>query len=101
MFCLILQGLVAIGSSIAELAGKAREGKLQPQEFVGGTFTISNLGMYGIKHFTAVINPPQVYTVMLLNEDVPYNYYIVIQSCILAVGATEKRVIVDDATALG
>lgn len=55
-----LQGLVAISSSVAELAAKARDGKLQPQEFVGGTFTISNLGMFGIKQFTAVINPPQV-----------------------------------------
>jgi hypothetical protein len=55
------QGLVAISSSVAELAAKARDGKLQPQEFVGGTFTISNLGMFGIKQFTAVINPPQVY----------------------------------------
>lgn len=54
------QGLLAISTSIGELAAKAREGKLQPQEFIGGTFTISNLGMYGIKHFTAVINPPQV-----------------------------------------
>lgn len=56
----LLQGLVAISASIAELAAKARDGKLQPQEFVGGTFTISNLGMFGVKQFTAVINPPQV-----------------------------------------
>ncbi len=42
-----------------ELAGKAREGKLKPEEFQGGSFSISNLGMFGIKHFDAVINPPQ------------------------------------------
>ena len=47
---------------VKELAEKARTGKLQPHEFQGGTFTISNLGMYGITHFTAVINPPQVCT---------------------------------------
>ncbi len=54
------QGLKTINSEVKQLAEKARSGKLQPQEFQGGTFTISNLGMYGIKHFTAVINPPQV-----------------------------------------
>ena len=43
-----------------ELAEKARTGRLQPHEFQGGTFTISNLGMYGIRNFSAVINPPQV-----------------------------------------
>ena len=42
------------------LAAKAREGKLQPAEFQGGTFTISNLGMFGVKNFSAIINPPQV-----------------------------------------
>jgi pyruvate dehydrogenase E2 component (dihydrolipoamide acetyltransferase) len=38
---------------------QAKEGKLQPQEFMGGTFTISNLGMFGIKQFAAIVNPPQ------------------------------------------
>ena len=55
-----LQGLLAISATSAELAERARDGKLQPSEFQGGTFTISNLGMYGIKQFTAIINPPQV-----------------------------------------
>ncbi len=41
------------------MAGRAREGKLAPEEYTGGSFTISNLGMFGIKEFTAVINPPQ------------------------------------------
>ncbi|XP_052066078.1 pyruvate dehydrogenase protein X component, mitochondrial-like [Mytilus californianus] len=48
-----------ISSSIKDLAVRAREGKLQLHEFQGGTFTISNLGMFGISEFTAVINPPQ------------------------------------------
>ncbi|CAC5424949.1 DLAT [Mytilus coruscus] len=48
-----------ISSSIKDLAIRAREGKLQLHEFQGGTFTISNLGMFGISEFTAVINPPQ------------------------------------------
>jgi pyruvate dehydrogenase E2 component (dihydrolipoamide acetyltransferase) len=56
------------------LAGKAREGKLKPEEFQGGTFSISNLGMFGIKDFQAVINPPQ--------------------GAILAVGAGEQRPVV-------
>jgi len=67
------KGLAAINHDVANLAKKAREGKLQPAEFQGGTFTVSNLGMFGIKNFSAIINPPQ--------------------SCILAVGATEKRVL--------
>ena len=67
------KGLRAISDEVKELAGKAREGKLQPHEFQGGSFTISNLGMYGIKEFGAIINPPQ--------------------SCILAVGAGEQRAV--------
>ena len=53
------KGLAAISSEMKALAGKAREGKLKPEEFQGGTFSISNLGMFGIKDFPAVINPPQ------------------------------------------
>ncbi len=53
---------------------KAKEGKLQPSEFVGGTFTISNLGMFGIKQFAAIINPPQ--------------------AAILAVGSVDQKVLV-------
>lgn len=70
------KGLVAISSDVSALAAKAREGKLQPHEFQGGTFTISNLGMFGIKNFSAIINPPQ--------------------SCILAVGGSEKRLMPAD-----
>lgn len=71
-----IKGLAAISSDVAALAGKAREGKLQPHEFQGGTFTISNLGMFGIKNFSAIINPPQ--------------------ACILAVGGSEKRLMPAD-----
>ena len=50
------------GISIAarELASRAREGKLEPHEFQGGTFTVSNMGMYGVESFTAIVNPPSV-----------------------------------------
>ncbi|HMV68642.1 MAG TPA: dihydrolipoamide acetyltransferase family protein, partial [Myxococcota bacterium] len=51
--------LSEIGARVRELAGRARDGKLKPEEYTGGTFTISNLGMYGIDHFTAIINPPE------------------------------------------
>ncbi|KAF8979435.1 pyruvate dehydrogenase complex dihydrolipoamide acetyltransferase component (E2) [Entomortierella lignicola] len=67
------KGLATISNQVKDLATRARAGKLAPQEYQGGTFTISNMGMYGVKHFTAIINPPQ--------------------SCILAVGASEKRVV--------
>mmetsp|Transcript_18602 Transcript_18602/g.25808 ORF Transcript_18602/g.25808 Transcript_18602/m.25808 type:complete len:527 (+) Transcript_18602:214-1794(+) len=52
-------GLSEISSKVKDLAGRAREGKLSPEEYQGGTFTISNLGMFGIQEFSAVINPPQ------------------------------------------
>jgi pyruvate dehydrogenase E2 component (dihydrolipoamide acetyltransferase) len=71
----------AIATEMQALAGKAREGKLQPHEYQGGTASVSNLGMYGIKQFDAVINPPQ--------------------GMILAVGTGEKRpYVVGDALAI-
>nr|XP_019941798.1 PREDICTED: dihydrolipoyllysine-residue acetyltransferase component of pyruvate dehydrogenase complex, mitochondrial [Paralichthys olivaceus] len=70
------KGLASICSDVSALAAKAREGKLQPHEFQGGTFTISNLGMFGVKNFSAIINPPQ--------------------ACILAVGGSEKRLMPAD-----
>ena len=70
------KGLVAIASEVKSLAERARAKKLKPQEFEGGTFAISNLGMYGIRDFTAVINPPH--------------------AAILAVGTAEQRAIVRD-----
>ena len=53
------KNLGEISSEIRHLAKKARDGKLQPQEYRGGSFTVSNLGMYGVDEFTEVINPPQ------------------------------------------
>ena len=70
------KGLAAISNEMKELAGRAREGKLKPEEYQGGTFSVSNLGMYGIKSFAAVINPPQ--------------------GAILAVGAGEQRPVVKE-----
>ncbi len=72
------KGLSTISAEMKELAGRARDGKLRPEEFQGGTFSVSNLGMYGIKQFEAVINTPQ--------------------GCILAVGAGEQRPVVKDGT---
>ncbi|XP_043269888.1 dihydrolipoyllysine-residue acetyltransferase component of pyruvate dehydrogenase complex, mitochondrial [Venturia canescens] len=76
IFAANTKGIVEISKDVKELAARAREGKLQPQEFQGGTITVSNLGMFGIKSFSAIINPPQ--------------------SIILAVGGTETRLIPAD-----
>jgi len=65
--------ITEISADVKSLAGKAKDGKLKPDEFMGGTFTVSNLGAFGIKQFTAIINMPQ--------------------ACILAVGGTEKKVV--------
>jgi pyruvate dehydrogenase E2 component (dihydrolipoamide acetyltransferase) len=54
-----LKGFIEISAEIKDLAGKARSKKLQPEEYTGATFSISNLGMFGIKEFTAIINPPE------------------------------------------
>jgi pyruvate dehydrogenase E2 component (dihydrolipoamide acetyltransferase) len=75
------KSLSKISTEVAELAARAKDGKLQPHEYQGGTASISNMGMMGIKQFDAVINPPQ--------------------AMILAVGAGEKRpYIIDDALAI-
>ena len=68
------KGLAEISTEMKALAAKARDGKLMPEDYQGGTFSISNLGMFGIKAFDAVINPPQ--------------------GAILAVGAGEQRPVV-------
>jgi pyruvate dehydrogenase E2 component (dihydrolipoamide acetyltransferase) len=70
------KGLAEISTEMKALAGKAKDGKLQPHEFQGGTASLSNLGMFGTKQFDAVINPPQ--------------------AMILAVGAGEQRPWVED-----
>jgi len=53
------KGIVQIGNEVRELAGRAREKKLTPEEYTGATFSVSNLGMFGIHEFTAIINPPE------------------------------------------
>jgi pyruvate dehydrogenase E2 component (dihydrolipoamide acetyltransferase) len=68
------KSLSTISNEMKDLAARARTRKLKPQEYQGGTSSVSNLGMFGISHFTAVINPPQ--------------------STILAVGASEERAVV-------
>jgi pyruvate dehydrogenase E2 component (dihydrolipoamide acetyltransferase) len=70
------KGLVAISNEVKSLAERAKQKKLRPAEFEGGTFSISNLGMFGTKQFTAVINPPQ--------------------SAIISIGAGEERAVVRD-----
>lgn len=54
-----LKGFIEIGQEVRSLAARARDKKLQPEEYTGATFSISNLGMFGIKEFTAIINPPE------------------------------------------
>lgn len=69
------KGVAEVSREMKDLAARARDNKLRPEEFQGGGFSISNLGMYGISHFAAIINPPQ--------------------ACILAVGAGEKKPVVE------
>jgi pyruvate dehydrogenase E2 component (dihydrolipoamide acetyltransferase) len=54
-----IKGLAAISTEMKDLAARAKTGKLKPEEFQGGGFSISNMGMYGVKDFAAIINPPQ------------------------------------------
>jgi len=54
-----LKGIAHIGREVRELAGRAREKRLMPDEYTGATFSVSNLGMFGIHEFTAIINPPE------------------------------------------
>lgn len=55
-----LKGLYQIGQEVVDLTKRARAGDLKPEDVADGTFTLSNLGMFGVNHFTAIINPPQV-----------------------------------------
>ena len=73
---LILVGIAQIGAEVKELAGRAREKKLMPDEYTGATFSVSNLGMFGVEEFTAIINPPE--------------------AGILAAGAVQQRPVVED-----
>jgi pyruvate dehydrogenase E2 component (dihydrolipoamide acetyltransferase) len=68
------KSVAQISAEMKDLGIRARQGKLKPEEYQGGTFSVSNLGMYGIRSFTSIINPPQ--------------------GCILSVGAGEKRPVV-------
>jgi pyruvate dehydrogenase E2 component (dihydrolipoamide acetyltransferase) len=70
------KGLSAISREAKDLASRAREGKLKPDEYQGGTITVSNMGMFGIDDFTAIVNPPQ--------------------AAIVAVASIEKRPVFDD-----
>lgn len=70
------KGITDISAEVKELAVRARAGELQPEEYSGGTFSISNLGMYGVKQFAAIVNPPE--------------------GAILAVGGTEERAVVEN-----
>jgi len=70
------KGLATIANELKSLAQRAREGKLTPEDYQGGTLTVSNLGMYGVREFAAIINPPQ--------------------ASLLAVGAAEPRPVVRD-----
>jgi pyruvate dehydrogenase E2 component (dihydrolipoamide acetyltransferase) len=70
------KALSQISADVAELAGRARDGRLRPEEYQGGSFTISNLGMFGVEQFSAIINPPH--------------------AAILAVGATQQKPVVED-----
>jgi pyruvate dehydrogenase E2 component (dihydrolipoamide acetyltransferase) len=63
------KGLSAISKESKDLAGRARDGKLQPDEYQGGTITVSNMGMFGIESFTAIINPPQAAIVAVSSID--------------------------------
>jgi pyruvate dehydrogenase E2 component (dihydrolipoamide acetyltransferase) len=54
------KGLLEIGAAVADLSERARESRLTPSDVAGGTFTLSNLGMFGVDQFTAIINPPEV-----------------------------------------
>ena len=70
------KGLEEISAEMKDIAKRARANKLKPEEMAGGTFTVSNLGMFGVHNFSAIINPPQ--------------------ACILAISASEKKVIFDE-----
>jgi len=69
------KGITDISAEVKALAGRARAGELKPEEYSGGTFSISNLGMYGVKQFAAIVNPPE--------------------GAILAVGGTDERAVVE------
>jgi len=74
------KSITDISAEVKELAGRARAGALKPEEYSGGTFSISNLGMYGVKQFAAIVNPPE--------------------GAILAVGGTDERAVVENGSVI-
>ena len=72
----MLQSLAQVSATVKALAARAREGKLKPEEYSGGAFSISNLGMFPVDSFSAIMNPPQ--------------------AAILAVGRAQERVVLRD-----
>lgn len=75
------KGLDQIAAELRDLSARAREGKLRPEEVEGATFTVSNLGMFGVQTFQTIVLPPQ--------------------ACILSIGAAEKKVLASDSKAEG
>jgi pyruvate dehydrogenase E2 component (dihydrolipoamide acetyltransferase) len=73
---LVPQSLAQVSSTVKALAARAREGKLKPEEYTGGAFSISNLGMFPVDSFSAIMNPPQ--------------------AAILAVGRAQERLVLRD-----
>jgi pyruvate dehydrogenase E2 component (dihydrolipoamide acetyltransferase) len=66
------KGLVQISREVREMAGRAKQKRLSPEEYTGSTFSVSNLGMFGIREFTAIINPPEAGILAVGGvEDVP------------------------------
>lgn len=94
------KGILAISAEIKELAGRAKAKKLQPEEYTGGTFSVSNLGMFGIQEFTAIINPPEAAIIAVggaAEKAVVRNGQIVVRSIMNVTMSCDHRV-VDGAT---
>jgi pyruvate dehydrogenase E2 component (dihydrolipoamide acetyltransferase) len=97
------KGLVQISREVRDLAGRGREKKLQPEEYTGSTFSVSNLGMFGIHEFTGVINPPEAGLLAIGGiEDTPVaeNGAVVIKPLMKVTMSCDHRVI-DGATGAG
>lgn len=76
-----VKGIIEISKNMKDLAFKAKSGTLQPKEFQGGTITVSNLGMFGVTSFSAIVNPPQ--------------------AAIIAIGNTRQQLIADTESTKG
>jgi pyruvate dehydrogenase E2 component (dihydrolipoamide acetyltransferase) len=90
------KSVLQINAELQDLAGRARSRKLKPEEYQGGTFTISNLGMYGVEEFAAIINPPEgaILSVgSILEKPVVKNGQIVIGHTMKVTLASDHRII--------